>query len=47
MNAWTITGKKLEDIKIQNYRFAAGKRKPAEAKKILDRHTNRMKRKSG
>ena len=44
MNAWTITGKKLEDIKIIFYRFAAGKQNPAGAKEILDRHTNRIKR---
>ena len=44
MKAWTITGKKLEDIKIQSYRFAAGKRKSAGAEKILERHTNRIKR---
>ena len=45
MNAWTITGKKLEDIKIISYRFTAGKKKPVGAKEILDRHTNRIKRK--
>ncbi len=47
MNIWTVTGKKIEDIKIQAYRFADGKSKTAEAKKILDRHTNRIKRKVG